>query len=390
MYKIECSKEFKMPLQVLSYQERYRLLLQKSKKKKVVYIKNEFDNSTFRYRCYNVREALTSSKKYEVTYFLCEEIPKIMPYLETVDILIFQRTSWTIEVENLIHFAHMKKIPIVYDMDDLLYKIDYVPSFMNHIGVSFNKTNTSLYLSIASGYEMVAKRCDAYIVTTDFLKKKIEEDYQKPTFVIPNFLNHEQEEESQIVLKNREEEKEKFVIGYFSGSPSHRNDFRVVERDLVRLLEKYQNIYVKIVGFMQLEGKLKKYQTQGRVIFEELVPYPKLQYEIGGVDVNMIPLVANDFNQAKSELKFFEAGIVKVPSCMTPTEVYQNLVCDGVDGLFCNPGEWFDKIELLYQNAKFRKQIGQKAYEKVCQNYLNETKTHLIEEVYQKLECLPR
>lgn len=385
MYKIECKKEFQMPLQVLSYAERYNCLTKKNKKKKVIYIKNEFDNSTFRYRCYNFKEALINSKEFDISYFMCSETPKIIEYVDKMDIIIFQRTSWTIEVENLIYMAKLKKKPLVYDMDDLLYKIDYVPSFINHIGVGFTKETIPLYFSIASQYELVAKKCNYYITTTDFLKQKIENDFHKPTYVIPNFLNNEQIVESKEIMKKRKEDKTKFTIGYFSGSPSHKHDFHIVENDLILLLDKYENIYLKIVGFMPLEGKLKDYLNQGRVIFKELVPYPELQYEIGRVDVNIIPLVKNSFNQAKSELKYFEAGILKVPSCITKTDLYTSFVKDNKNGIFCEEGQWFNALEKLYLNPNLKEEIGESAYETTVKLYLPEVQKERIEKTYQDI-----
>ncbi len=385
MYKIECKKQFKMPLQVLSYDKRFQILIQKNSKKKVIYIKNEFDNSTFRYRCYNFKESLENSKKFDITYFLCSEIPNILKYIENINILIFQRTTWTIEVENLIYLAKQRNIPIIYDVDDLLYKADYVPIFINHIGIPFTLENTNLYFAIATGYEMVAKKCDAYITTTTFLKKQLEKDFNKTVYVIPNFLNKEQIEESKKIVEKRKENKEKFVIGYFSGSPSHRSDFKTIENDLIRVLEKYPDTYLKIVGFMQLSEELRQYQNRGRVIFKELVPYEQLQYEIGSVDVNIIPLVKNDFNEAKSELKFFESAIVKVPSCIAKTGVYQEFLQDGISALFCEPGEWFDNIEKLYLDQKLRKKIADSAYDKTCQIYLPECQKENIEKMYQSI-----
>ncbi len=385
MYKIECKKEFQMPLQVLSYAERFKILVEKNKKKKIIYIKNEFDNSTFRYRCYNFKEALETSKDFEISYFLCSEIPKIIQHIDKINIIVFQRTNWTIEVENLIYIAKIKNKPIVYDMDDLLYKIDHVPYYINHIGVGFTKETIPLYLSIASQYELVAKKCDFYITTTEFLKNNLTNDFHKPTFVIPNFLNNEQITESKEILKKRTLDKSKFIIGYFSGSYSHKHDFHTVENELIQLLDKYENIYLKIVGFMPLEGKLNDYLKQGRVIFKELVPYPQLQYEIGSVDVNIIPLVNNSFNQAKSELKFFEAGIVKVPSCITKTDLYTSFIEDNKNGIFCEEGQWFNAIEKLYFDETLRKNIGNAAFETTNKLYLPLKQKDIIENTFTKI-----
>ncbi len=385
MFKIECKKEFQMPLKVPSFSERYQIFLKKGQKKKIIYFKNEFDNTTFRYRCYNFTEALYNSKNYDISYFLCSEIPLILKHIKLIDLIIFQRTSWTKDVENLIYLAKYNNIKIVYDMDDLLYKIDYIPMFINNICQNFCTENISLYLSIAGAYELVANKCDAFITTTPFLQKKLKQDFNKPTFVIPNFLNNEQMLENDYILVKRKYDKSKFIIGYFSGSPSHKGDFHSVENDLIRLLDTYNNIYLKIVGFMELTGKLREYWSMGRVILINLVPYQQLPYEIGSVDVNIIPLNHNDFNESKSELKYFEASILKIPSCITKTKLYDSFIEDGKNGIFCEPGEWYTNLKKLYLNKDFRESIGENAYKTTMEKYLPIMQKENIESVYDNL-----
>ena len=53
MYNLKCKKEFDMQLNIPNFSKRY-LDLFNSEKKNVIYIKDVFDNSTFRYRTYNV------------------------------------------------------------------------------------------------------------------------------------------------------------------------------------------------------------------------------------------------------------------------------------------------------------------------------------------------
>ena len=142
---------------------------------------------------------------------------------------------------------------------------------------------------------------------------------------------------------------------------------------------------IVIVGFFELEGDLKVLQNMGRVIFRKFVPYQELQYEIGMVDVNVVPLTIDTFNEAKSELKFFEAGIVKVPSCVAPTKLYKQIVKDGVNGFVCEDGEWFEKIEKLYLDKQLRKDIAEAAYKTACDIYLPERQTQAITDTYNSI-----
>lgn len=52
----------------------------------------------------------------------------------------------------------------------------------------------------------------------------------------------------------------------------------------------------------------------------------------------------NIFTTCKSDLKYFEAGIVGSLSIATPTEVLRRLIRDGINGYLANTFDWADKI----------------------------------------------
>ena len=385
MYRIKCEKEFDFPLEVASFAERYNALIQEDNKKKIVYIKNEFDNSTFRYRCYNITQTLANSNKYCITYFNGNEIKKIIDNLEKVSMIIFQRASFNIEIINLITYARKNNICIVYDIDDLFYKAEHATNYINHLGYEYDEDTVRLYLGIVSSYNLVAKECDYYIATTEYLKNRIITDFKKPCFLIKNFLNKEQIAESEYILKNREYDQDKFIIGYFSGSGSHNNDFITIEQEIHDLMNKYNNIYLKIVGFMKLGSLYDQFKKDGRVIMKQLVPYQELQYEIGEVDINVVPLAESEFSKAKSELKFFEAGLLKIPSCVSENNVFNEFIDNYKNGILCKEGTWKSNIERIYLDKKLLKEIGENAYKTTCQIYVPTKQQQNIETVYDKI-----
>ena len=68
MYNIKCNEKYDFELKIESFNDRY-VKIKNSNKINVVYIKDVFDNSTFRYRTYNVIETMDKSKKYCVSCF---------------------------------------------------------------------------------------------------------------------------------------------------------------------------------------------------------------------------------------------------------------------------------------------------------------------------------
>lgn len=385
MYNLKCKKKFDMQLNIPNFSKRY-LDLFNSEKKNVIYIKDVFDNSTFRYRTYNVMESMKNNKKYHVTCFLVTELYSIYNLIEKLDLVILQRAKWSFELESFIRVLKQYNKKIIYDMDDLIYHTKYVPKYLNSIG-DYREFSIDAFFALAKRYELVASISDGFIVTTNALYKNIKKDFGKPTWILPNFLNREQENESErmLELKKNNYSDDKFIIGYFSGSNSHQRDLEIIESAIVRLIEKYDNIYLKIVGFMNLSENFKKLKEEGKLIFDKFVPYQELQYKIASVDLNVIPLQKHEFNNCKSELKYFEASIVDTISCATDNEVYRDIIIDGEDGFLCNEMDWYEKIEYIYLNRDKLNEMKQKAKKKCYEVYGNKNQEDKITKMYDEI-----
>lgn len=385
MYRLKCDTEFDMQLDVPEFSIRYYQLLN-SKKKNIIYIKDVFDNSTFRYRTYNVMEAMENNFKYFVTCFLVSELYSIYKLLSKIDLIILQRAKWSFELESFIRIVKEKKIPIVYDMDDLIYHTKYVPKYLNSIG-DYRDFTVDSFFALSKRYELIASSSDGFIATTNDLKQHLECDFNKPVWLMPNFLNKEQEEESRKIclLKEKNYKRDKFVIGYFSGSNSHQRDLEIVESAIIKLMDKYPDIYLKIVGYMSLSKEFEKLKKDGRILIDKFVPFQELQYKIGEVDLNIIPLQNHEFNHCKSELKYFEASIVDVVSCATDNNVYHNIIEDGKDGFLCTEMDWYDKIEYVYLNYDKMKNVIKSAKNKCYQLYGNNRQEERILNLYDDI-----
>ena len=385
MYKINCDEKYSNYLDIDDFQIRLDNLI-KSNLKNVVYFKDVFDNSTFRYRTYNVMQAMKNSKKYHVNCFLIEEISALYPYVDKIDVVILQRCKWSFELESFVNYLKNNNIMVCYDMDDLIYHPKYIPEYLENIG-NYDEISTDVHFALAARYYNVASICDKYIVTTSDLKKHMEDDFNKKVYVYPNFLNEEQEEISKKIIskKNSLRDDSKFYIGYFSGSNSHVRDLETIESTLLQLVSKYDNIYLYIVGYMKLPDNLKKLKDKGRVIVHPFVSYQELEYLIARVDINVIPLQKNLFNDCKSELKFFEASIVNTITVACNNNVYSKVIKHGKNGYLANEYEWYNILENIYLNYDKIDNIVKQARLDCIAKYSCFNQQKKIEELYDKL-----
>lgn len=384
MYNLSLTRKYPAQIDYCDFGFRIRELLSGDGKKKIIYIANEFEGATFRYRFFNFKHSLDGSMKYRLVCFLSAEISLIAKYLQYASAIVFQRAALDNDINSLEKMSQNRGIKIIYDIDDLIYNENCVLDYLINIGLEPNRQNTARFLGIAAGLTQVAKNCDAFITTTTYLRDHLIEDFGKKTYVIPNYFNKQQEACSKTAVDERVYDKSKYYIGYFSGSDSHQNDFGICREAVIRMLKKYSDVYLKIVGFMNLDGELAKLKDEGRVIFKPACSYEELQYEIAEVDLNIAPLVNYYFNDCKSELKFFESALVKVPSAVSAVGVYKDIIKDGENGFLCRDIDWFDTLETAYLNRGLTASITENAYKYAIEHYHYDLFAPVLEKTFDE------
>ena len=352
----------------------------KEGRKLALYFVEKPDSSTFRYRCYNTFQTTLNSKKWQAVYFFKNEISTVKSLLPKSAVLIMGRQSGQEKiVEKLIKLAHENKIKVGLDIDDLVFDTKYLDVMLDTIG---EKTNQSYWVAYFGSVQKMAKQMDFYITTNKFLSDKIKKSFNKPCKEIRNSLNDEQLMASEVYAKRKERGDDKFVIGYFSGSPTHKKDLEVALPEILKFLEEHDDAVLEIVGYMRLEKEIRQSVREGKIEFVPFVDFRKLQRLMAEVDVNVAPLLVNDFTNCKSELKYFEAAVVETTTIASPSYTFEKAIKDGENGYLAKPGEWYDKLEYLYTHPKESREIALTAKEYALKNYHGEVFLKEVEGVY--------
>lgn len=369
MYKIKCNLPHNREPWSIPLETRIQTVLSAASqgRKIALLVYREADTSTFRYRCYNVYQ-ITKIGKWQSVYFFLNELNYIEKMLDMCDLIILSRVQWSYPLDSLIKSARKKEKPVLFDVDDLVCHISYLPLLTNTLNVHFgSEVDYDFWFAYVSRHQAVASQVDGFITTNPFLGQMLTKMFNKPYRVIINSLNNEQ-----LMVSEQCREKKKntayrlpFTIGYFSGTPSHINDFRVIYQELIQLLEDFPDIILQVVGFMEFPKEMHELIKKKRVQFTPLVDFMELQRLVAQVDVNIVPLLRNTFTNCKSELKFFEAAAVDTVTVATPTYTYEHSIQHGETGFLCNQGQWYDTITELYKNTELRKHVAKQA-EKYC------------------------
>jgi glycosyltransferase involved in cell wall biosynthesis len=322
-----------------------------------------------RYRAWHYAEELNfNGIKTAVAY---QDNPFLASYSGKFKIFIFHRTLYTGKVKKLVEKAKEQKKEIIFETDDLVYD----PEFLKYMDYykNMNFLEKKLYENGVGGEILNDNYVKACTTTATFLARKLEEK-RKEVFLVPNKLCKQDIEWTEEILNNKKKEnKSEIIIGYFSGTISHNKDFATIEKPLGKIMEKYPQVKLFLAGPLDVNHNLVK-KFGNRIINTPYGPRKEHFKNIAKVDINISPLEKdNPFCESKSELKFFEAGALKIPTVATATQTFAGAIEDGEDGFTAeNEKDWTKKLEKLIINDKLREKMGEKAYEKTLAKYITE------------------
>ena len=277
---------------------------------------------------------------------------------------VFFRCPITDTIRDFITKAKMQNKVIFYDIDDLVFDKEYTKT-IKHLN-NMSKEELDLYYNGITRMGETLKLCDYAITTTPTLANELKK-YVKEVFINRNVASEKMAELSIRATKNRVKDDSKVVIGYLSGSITHNADFELVLPTITEIMKKYAHVYLKVVGILDLPEELKPFSE--RILKEPFVSWKKLPDIVASLDINLAPLEDSLFNRAKSENKWVEAALCKVPTVASDIGAFQEMIVDGKDGFLCkNEKDWFSILDKLIVNKELRKKIGEEAYSRVIKN----------------------
>lgn len=319
---------------------------------------------TRRYRCFHLHEQ-----------FLLAGIDSRIAHLTDLDlaariaqstVAIIHRGAYDSFMERLFHIMHRNGCLAIYDIDDFIYDPQAF-DWINSLELK-GSLRAELYQKDMRRYGTTLKKCHAVMVSTDYLAHQVR-TLGKSVWVHRNAFSLEMLEISERANRQVRPSDGKVIIGYASGTPTHDQDFAVAKPALKYILQRYPQVELSLIG--PLDPGRDWGSLQDRVKQTSLVPWRELPQRLAQFDINIAPLVVNNpFGQSKSEIKFVEAGLVKVPTVASLTDAYQSAIRPGENGyLAATDQEWIDRLVPLVEDGSLRREIGKVAYQDVLERY---------------------
>ena len=155
------------------------------------------------------------------------------------------------------------------------------------------------------------------------------------------------------------------TIGYFSGTASHDVDFLEAATAVLDALAAFPETRLLVAGPLHLDDRFAPFTD--RIERLERRPFDELPELLAQADLALAPLeFGNPFAEAKSSIKYLEAGLVGVPVVASATEEFRRVIEDGRNGLVAaSPAEWREKLFALVRSADLRRELGEQAHRDV-------------------------
>ncbi len=279
------------------------------------------------------------------------------------DALVLHRVALDHYTKLVIDYAHCNNTLVVYDVDDLIFGDSESSKALE---------SNKLYKQRTAMFRHAMSHCDVVVASTDHLAHQAR-TFHANVHVIRNALSEDYLRLSDQVYSNKTTGNvdcgsNAVVIAYLSGSQSHDRDFNVVQHSLITLLREHKNIKLLLVGPVSVSDELQSLHAQ--VEQRPLIDYSEFPSIFEEIDINLVPLDTNDpFCHSKSELKYIEAGACGVPTIASPTDTYQQVIEDGVNGVVVDENNWHSALEKLVSNPELRAKIGSAARQHVLESY---------------------
>lgn len=238
-------------------------------------------------------------------------------------------------------------------------------------------------------YRNMLKKADYVSVTTTELAEKVK-PFNKQVYIFPNALDVQ----SKLLNPVKTYTDNIMRFGYMGGV-DHKGDVALMQGLNTRLIQMKLPYRLYLFGFNKKNQAYIDYanilsdngQSFDNIKLFEPLKIPEYLMYYNMINVSLVPLENNLFNNLKSELKLIEAGFFRKAVICSNVYPYKSLLKNKVNCLVIEPGDkrWDKKIKYLVQNPGLAKELGENLYLDVTGKFSLEKVTRYRAQVYEQL-----
>lgn len=299
-------------------------------------------------------------------------------------ILPFQGKTWSPREDVLIfNRVFSRGVQEVWKLKQLGYKI--IVDLDDYYDLNSEHYLKTVFVHHSENIQSMLKLADVVTVTTEFLAYKIRH-LNRNIVVIRNALPYD---EGQFTLSN---DKDSGTPVIWAGGASHKHDLQLLENT-------FHSSKISIAGYQYFakgtQNIVERLTNEQWTSIMGYLPHAKYVSAVKDLDTYMkvydghrvavAPLVNNEFNRCKSNLKILEAGAKGLPIVCSRTLPYYNPVDDRVVVYAENKDQWYREVTKFIVNPRYAEDKGAALAEHVRLHYSLEDANRLRKQVLESL-----
>ncbi len=290
--------------------------------------------------------------------------------LAGIRLVVLWRVPYSEHIAGIIQVTHEQGGRVVFDVDDLMFRpelatIEVIDGIRSQ---HFSEPDTRAFFGLIA---RSLHGADLVTCPTEELAHQARLR-GRPAFVLPNGFDAAGHDAARRAHRDWVGYADDVVrIGYAGGSRTHQRDFAAAAPALARVLRAHPDTCLTLFrdpasgeGLVLIDEFEAFADLAHRIEWRDMVPLADLPRELARFAINIAPLQAgNEFCEAKSELKFWEAALAGAPTIASPTGPYRRAIEHGVTGLLADTEEaWFAALTRLVGHPAERARLAQAAY----------------------------
>lgn len=289
-----------------------------------------------------------------------------MDAIQTHHAVLFYRVPAFPGVKTLVAECRRLGCTTFFDIDDLVFDVEEYARNKNVC--SLPAEEQELLLSGAKLYREMLQLADHAIASTETIATYMRKLCPGSVFVLENCLDEQLLRLAQEAPTANREMKPWVDIGYGSGTTTHDADFAVAATALRRILEDCPNVRLLIYGPLNIGEVFQGLET--RVVRVPFLKPDDYYRALARFDISIAPLEASVFNDAKSNIKFLEASVFRVPSICSPGAAFVDVIHNGENGFIASDeADWYAALRQLVDDPELRQSTGVNAHRSVLERY---------------------
>ena len=220
------------------------------------------------------------------------------------------------------------------------------------------------------------KESDGLVVSTPYLAE-LYKNFNKRIYVVENCIDT-------ALWHTKTKKSDDVKIGWMGGG-THREDLEIIKEVIFETLDEHQNTTFNILhGVPEFFKEHPRIKTD--LSFRSIDKYPQWVMK-SNFDIGVAPLVDNNFNRGKSNLRWLEYSAMGIPTVASALPHFTQSIKHGETGYIAKTkDEWKYNLKRLIEDADLRHSIGLNARKEIEDRWsirhLRETYKSVLEDAY--------